>query len=611
MPKNMPDTMPETDELIYSSKELFSKFLKGRQFNIPGYQRGYKWTPDNVATLLNDLNHFNPTENDFYCLQNITVTDGDDNKLNVIDGQQRLTTIFLFLSFFGELGKALPSAECLLYSVRESTHIFLQQEVATGKIWTAEINPEEARSKDQHYIANACKAIKKWFDEHEAEKETMHGKILDNLKVIVNRVESGEEEVDSGEEEIVFSGLNGGKVNLDGADLLRAILITRAARQKYPDTDGNLEKIGSFRAKLGLELDDAAQWWGQDDVKSYFTQLLPDGLSKNSQFGASKYPIDLLYYAFYEAYREHFSDSVKSEDLDVRLFENGVDFNNKQGDDHLEFYEKVSEFNLTMQDWFGDDEIFNLTGYLMFNFKRVLSFSDLWTIWDNAVSKSDFVRELKKLVRKSMALAYEPSEKKRDEVTEEEIAESFGRLINFIQQKDADWYHHPMISPVLALADILPVEYKDKKGHTSEKLQRADILDFRHRSSEEDKEHIRSQKRELYKKTKIEDMTPEQMQELKEENEKGLNSLGNMVLLDFGINRSYHNDSIDLKMERILGEAALGEIHIRPYTQSVFRQKLKNLDNNGILNKELFWSDEDVVRTYTSLAQRIQNYLNV
>lgn len=57
--------MAESEKLIYSIRELFSEFLRGRKFNIPSYQRGYKWTPDNVVTLLNDLKKFNPSENDF------------------------------------------------------------------------------------------------------------------------------------------------------------------------------------------------------------------------------------------------------------------------------------------------------------------------------------------------------------------------------------------------------------------------------------------------------------------------------------------------------------------------------------------------------------------
>lgn len=594
--------MAESEKLIYSIRELFSEFLRGRKFNIPSYQRGYKWTPDNVVTLLNDLKKFNPSENDFYCLQNITVTDGDGNKLNVIDGQQRLTTVFLLLSYLGEVGKTLPNGDCLLYSVRESTHKFLQAKVAARSIWSSEIYPGKAGHKDEYYIARACKAIDEWFKHNAEEKDVMREKILNRLKVIVNYV-------DPGEEELVFSGLNGGKVNLDGADLVRAILITRAARQRYPDTEENREKIGSFRAKLGLELDSAAQWWGRKDVFQYFKQLLPNGLTKNHNFDAEAYRINLLYYAFYEAYRDKFTKNVKSENLDVRLFENGVDFNSKSGDDHLEFYEKISEFNLTMQDWFRDAEIFNLVGYLMYNFKSRLSFADLWTLWtsESVRTKPDFVRKLKILIRKCLALVFEPSDKTWSEIGGEEIDVRFDKLLKHIQQHDANWYYsRDLIYPVLAIADILPIEYGDT---TQTKPQRADIFDFA-RQDKEDIEHIRSQKRKLYT-INPDELTPEEEQALEEENKKGLNSLGNLVLLHRTINRSYQNDGMDLKMDRIFGEAALNEIHIRPYTQSVFRSKLKKLDRNSEYVREIFWSDEDVKHTAKSLADRIQKYLSI
>lgn len=589
-------------KLIYSTAELFSEYLKRRTFNIPEYQRGYKWTEENVVTLLNDLDQFKPTENDFYCLQNITVAEAKSkDSLNVIDGQQRLTTIFLLLSFLGEIGKALPSADCLRYSVRETTHEFLQKEVATRKIWSSDIVPEDAESKDQFYIAQACRAIQAWFEVHKSVKDEMAFKILYHLKIIVNQVEHEEEE-------IVFSSLNGGKVNLDGADLVRAILITRAVRQKYSDDPGNLEKIGSFRAKLGLELDEASRWWGIESVNNYFKQVLPNGLAKNSRFNASAYPVDLLYYAFYEAYKDKFDKVVKSEDLDVRLFENGVDFNKEKGDDHLEFYEKISEFNLTMHDWFEDDEIYNLIGYLMYNFKGVVNFSDLWNIWtsESVKTKSDFKKRLKGLIRKHISLRFEPygDNVPLAEIPEDEIASRFQHLMDLIKKKEADWYHHSMIYPVLALADILPMEYYDKKGY----CHRANIADFS-RQPEEDKEHIRSQKRDLYN-IQLEDMTPEQKHELEEENLLGLNSLGNLVLLHRSINRSYQNDGMGLKMYRIMGEAAIKETHIRPYTESVFRSKLGALGENSKFSEETFWSDTDVTRTYEILAERIQNYLN-
>ena len=207
-------------ELIYNIRYVFQEYLSSQKvcfFNIPEYQRGYKWSAENVTQLLNDLkifgNHRQTTE-EFYCLQNITVAKGtlkDIPCMNVIDGQQRLTTLFIIISYIQRslAYKIIPvEADMLRYSVRESTDVFLREKVQTGFLWDKEINPNDAESKDQYYIMEVAKAVGAWFQENTIANEV----ILDNLKLIVNQV-------DNGEEETVFASLNGGKVDLDGADL--------------------------------------------------------------------------------------------------------------------------------------------------------------------------------------------------------------------------------------------------------------------------------------------------------------------------------------------------------------------------------------------------------
>lgn len=326
-------------ELIYSVREVFRSYLPAEKcnfFNIPEYQRGYKWTDDNVTQLLVDLKNFRKGDaSSFYCLQNITITKTFLNGkqcLNVIDGQQRLTTLFILVSYIQRnmINKIIETgADILKYSVRESTDIFLRQEILSGSLWNSEINPQNANTKDQYYIMAVAKAISDWFKENELQSNT----ILDDLKLIVNQV-------DSGEEETVFASLNGGKVELDGADLVRAILVTRAAKQKYPtisskdiinkiageDINLNIDvtvssqgKINEFRIKLGIELDEMNKWWSNPDVQSYFEQLLPNRIVKNKSFKYNQYPIDLLYYAFYEAYKDKLIASDKERDLELRF----------------------------------------------------------------------------------------------------------------------------------------------------------------------------------------------------------------------------------------------------------------------------------------------------
>ena len=75
--------------------------LMGRTFFVPGYQRGYRWGRQEVEALLNDLWEFylqtDGEKNVFYCLQPIVLYKDEQARENLLDGQQRLTTIYLLL----------------------------------------------------------------------------------------------------------------------------------------------------------------------------------------------------------------------------------------------------------------------------------------------------------------------------------------------------------------------------------------------------------------------------------------------------------------------------------------------------------------------------------
>lgn len=59
------------------------KELLGKKFNIPSYQRGYRWEKENVEALLNDIQEFankiqefankDKIKEEFYCLQPVVV----------------------------------------------------------------------------------------------------------------------------------------------------------------------------------------------------------------------------------------------------------------------------------------------------------------------------------------------------------------------------------------------------------------------------------------------------------------------------------------------------------------------------------------------------------
>src|ERR1035438_6964408 len=76
------------------------------RYRIPAYQRGYRWAPTQVTQLLDDIREFtkrqNPKPEQFYCLQPLVLRANSNGAYEVVDGQQRLTTLLLILRHFYE-----------------------------------------------------------------------------------------------------------------------------------------------------------------------------------------------------------------------------------------------------------------------------------------------------------------------------------------------------------------------------------------------------------------------------------------------------------------------------------------------------------------------------
>src|SRR5690606_25528605 len=93
--------------------------LKDTNFLVEHYQRGYKWTSNEVKQLLDDINEFEGQG--FYCLQPVVVKKANE-KVELIDGQQRITTIYLILSYLEE-----SQFFSIKYKTRESSRKFLEK----------------------------------------------------------------------------------------------------------------------------------------------------------------------------------------------------------------------------------------------------------------------------------------------------------------------------------------------------------------------------------------------------------------------------------------------------------------------------------------------------
>ena len=92
-------------------------------FYVPSYQRGYRWGEDEVLRLLNDV-YQNGKKN--YCLQPVVVRKTEDS-YELIDGQQRLTTLYLIYRYMKNVNPFFQDpAFKLVYETRENSEEFLQ-----------------------------------------------------------------------------------------------------------------------------------------------------------------------------------------------------------------------------------------------------------------------------------------------------------------------------------------------------------------------------------------------------------------------------------------------------------------------------------------------------
>mgnify|MGYP002711228094 CR=1 FL=1 len=100
--------------------------LLNKKYYIPEYQRGYRWEETQVLDLLQDLYAFfiGDTKGQFYCLQPIVVKEKQMNNelwYEVIDGQQRLTTIRIIMQIYDQLNSNMFTTISHKYTIMYAT----------------------------------------------------------------------------------------------------------------------------------------------------------------------------------------------------------------------------------------------------------------------------------------------------------------------------------------------------------------------------------------------------------------------------------------------------------------------------------------------------------
>lgn len=394
--------------------------LIGMKFFIPSYQRGYRWTEQQVKDLLNDVNEFIQNKNsDFYSLQPLVVKKRwpdkaleqikektsikeiedyiNNREWEVIDGQQRLTTIYIILNYLN------TELYDIAYQTREKFGSFLEtiknRDFAFDDINNAFsnfINEGNGKNKvfdniDYYHVFTSFSTIKHWFevehkDDEKIKKEDFKSHLLKNVKFIW--YESVDEDPIK-----VFTRLNIGKIKLTNSELIKALMLNRSNFK-----DDSLRHIQLRQQEIASEWDNIEYTLQNDEFwlflhdsnygKPTRIDFIFDLICEKNPFNVKKQHIGSDEYKTFRYFYEYFysKDNNAEEELIKKC------------------WDEVKKYFQTFQEWFNDLSLYHYIGYLRCPVKdkeNVIKIEELVDNWTEG--KDRFVLFLKDKITKRLS----------------------------------------------------------------------------------------------------------------------------------------------------------------------------------------------------------------
>jgi len=329
------------------------------EFYVPSYQRGYRWSEVEVRRLLDDIYANGPNS---YCLQPVVVKrDGD--RLELIDGQQRLTTLYILLKYIKNAYKPrIPIRFSLTYATRIDSADYLDS-----------FDPALAETNiDFYHMYQAYKCIDSWFcgqpDDGVVAADDIYGYLVKNVKIFWYEVGAGEDPIS------LFTRLNIGKIPLTSAELVKALFLSGAGKNSLLET-ARQEEIALQWDNMEKELRHDALWYflsnrRKSDYQTHIDLVL-DLMARKAPDEKEKY---FTFFAF-----------------DKRREEEALD----------DIWRDIQHTFLILRDWFEDHELYHKIGYLIASGKVPLQ-----TIYDGskAGTKAEFRAFLDQEIKSTVSI---------------------------------------------------------------------------------------------------------------------------------------------------------------------------------------------------------------
>ena len=367
------------------------KDLIGMSFYIPNYQRGYRWTRQQVRDLLGDIKEFMENNStNIYCIQPLVVKqtpirDGlmdqirlaqsvDDvrrlinasDTWEVIDGQQRLTTIYIILKYL-QYGQ--------LYTLEYKTRINSWEYLNSGIV---SYNSGDATTNiDFYHMGEAYCEVKEWFAKNKNCEQQFLQTLLERVKFIWYEVQE-----DQNSKEI-FQRLNLGKISLTNSELIKAILLKR-------NFNDNREAMSTTVMQISTEWDIIENALQNDELWAFVNTLDYESPTR----------IDYIFDIIRTRNILHLSNESDIGNDDYATFRYFYAFLKDRGDVE-EVWSKVYEVYEIFNEWYNTSTLYHYIGFIIATSGNdsCKVISNLIDAWLNANNKGQFIKNLMQKIK--------------------------------------------------------------------------------------------------------------------------------------------------------------------------------------------------------------------
>ncbi len=555
--------------------------IKG-YFWVPSYQRGYRWTSSQVEALLNDIWDSCERKEDTYCLQPIVLLEKNQG-YELIDGQQRFTTILILLNYIKRRNLPINIEFNLDYATRSKTREFIEN-----------INEEEAHSNiDFFHIYEADRTIDNWlnkkfdgdFNKITYSLFTLVNFLLKSVKVIWYEIDYDEDPIS------LFTRLNIGKIGLTNAELIRALLLRRVPND--PDRDKKQIEMSIQWDNIEKELRS-----DNDELWSFISTKMPNSYPTRIEIlfemmagliNAKRRDYDTFYW---------FENEIKEEGLD-------------------EVWLNIQHDFLQIKEWYSDNEFYHKIGYLISSGYKTIG--DVFEL-ARGKRKSEFRAELDGLIAESINFKMKEDETYRDLSYEGDQSKISRLLLLFNVQSilnEGAYQRFPFSKYNNSEWSIEHIHAQQSEGLKNTKLQiewiKMHVESVRSVSQPNENQELIAKMEDIVESNIIESRNVfdsifnEVCNVLSEDGDSEyIHTLSNMALLKKNDNAALNNSTFDVKRNKIVEMDQKGAFI--PYCTKMVFLKYYTPSND---NQVHFWGKKDRDAYLAAMAKVLQPYLNI